>query len=106
MNPTKLVLQCYAKYTEGQWQALCLNFDLAAQAKSFDEVKAKLEAMIKEYVFDALVGEDKAFAQQLLNRKARLIEWIKYYYYGILLRFAHAKTEMYRLFSQPIPLSP
>ena len=106
MKPSTLILQCYAKHAAGQWQAFCLNFDLAAQAESFDEAKAKLEAMIKEYVFDALVGEDKAFAPQFLNRKAPLKEWGKYYYYAVLLRFMHVKNEVYRLFSEAIPLSP
>lgn len=62
--------------------------------------------MIKEYVFDALVGEDKKYAEQLLNRKAPLFEWLKYYYYVFISRFIHAKTGLYHLFKEPLPLTP
>lgn len=102
----ELLVRCYAQYNEGQWQAFCLNFDLAAQGETFDETRAKLEAMIKDYVFDALVGEDKAFAQQFLSRKAPLLHWVKYYYYAILSWLTHAQNTAYRLFSEPLPLSP
>jgi hypothetical protein len=89
------ILKCYAKYDEGQWIANCLDFDLAAQADSFEAAKTKLENMIKEYVFDALVGEDKDYAQQLLSRKAPLLEWLKYYFYLVMCRFTHARKGVY-----------
>ena len=106
MTKNQLLLRCYAKYEEGQWLAFCLDFDLAAQADSFEEAKTKLENMIKAYVFDALVGEDKDYAQQLLFRKAPLLEWLKYDFYLAINRFIHARQGMYRLFLEPLPLTP
>ncbi len=106
MNVTDLVLRCYAKYYKKQWIAFCLDFDLAAQADSFEEVKEKLENMIKEYVFDALVGEDKEYADQLLSRKAPIFEWIKYYYYLFVYQVINTKDDFYRLFKEPLPLTP
>jgi hypothetical protein len=102
MKTSQLILKCYARYEKGQWIAFCLDFDLAAQADSFEEAKTKLENMVKEYVFDALVGEDREYAEQLLFRKAPLLEWLKYYFYMVI----HAKEGLYRLFKEPLPLTP
>jgi len=101
MKTTQLILKCYARYEEGQWIAFCIDFDLAAQASTFEGAKTKLESMIKEYVFDALVGEDREYAEQLLSRKAPLLEWLKYYFYVI-----HAKAGLCRIFKEPLPLTP
>jgi len=101
MKINTLILRCYARYHEGQWIAFCLDFDLAAQADTFEQAKTKLESMIKEYVFDALVGEDKGYAEQLLTRKAPLFEWLKYYYYVFMFRLIHAKTGLYHLCKVP-----
>ncbi len=102
MKTNQLILKAYAKYEKGQWIAFCLDFDLVAQADSFEEAKTKLDNMVKEYVFDALVGEDREYAEQLLSRKAPLLEWIKYYFY----MFVHAKDGLYHLFKEPLPLTP
>ncbi len=83
MKINTLILRCYAKYDEGQWIAFCLDFDLAAQADTFEQAKTKLENMIKEYVFDALVGEDKEYAEQLLTRNPMTVNGVN--------RFIHAR---------------
>jgi len=62
--------------------------------------------MIREYVFDALVGEDREYAKQLLTRKSPLIEWIKYYFYLFVYHYLHIKDDIYRLFNEPLPLTP
>lgn len=79
MKPNGLLLRCYAECIDGQWHAFCLDLCLAAQGESFQEVRRMLEAMIKEYVVDALVGADKEFAGMLLRRPAPLKYWVKYY---------------------------
>jgi predicted RNase H-like HicB family nuclease len=50
MKSNDLILKCYAEQEEGVWVAVCLDFNLAAQADSYQEVKAKLESMISFYV--------------------------------------------------------
>lgn len=69
MNAAQLFVRCFAERRGTQWQAFCLDFNLAAQADSFDEAKKKLEAQIDEYVHDALAGEDRAHAGTLLVRR-------------------------------------
>jgi hypothetical protein len=68
MKPTQLLLRCYAEKVGDQWQAFCLDLSLAAQGDTFAEVKDKLDAMIAQYVYDALVGDDREYAHQLLTQ--------------------------------------
>ena len=88
MNPRQLILRCYGEEKNDYWQAFCIDLNLAVQGESLDAVKTKLHAQICEYVTDALVGEDKAFADQLLSRKSPWKIQIKYYIAVILRRLA------------------
>jgi hypothetical protein len=106
MKPNDLLLRCYAEKSEGHWQAFCLDLCLAAQGDSYKEVRNKLDAMISEYVYDALVGEDKAYAEQLLSRKAPFYQWAKYYGYFALIKLMHIKRGLPKLFKEPLPLVP
>lgn len=102
MKPNELILRCYAERKDDQWQAFCLDLCLAAQADTFEEAQLKLSMMIRDYIEEALVGEDKAYADQLLSRKAPLFFWIKYFW----LRFRIFHREVARLFTLPVPLAP
>ncbi|SDY40245.1 hypothetical protein [Nitrosomonas sp. Nm33] len=106
MKPNDLLLRCYANKNGDQWQAFCIDFGLAAQGDSFDEVKGKLNLMVKEYLYDALYGEDKAFAEQLLKRKAPFKQIATYYFILAMKRFGIFKNGLHRLFKDPIPLVP
>ena len=68
---------CYAEGGNGEWEALCLNFDLAVHGRSFEDVRQGLVeaiAVYLEYVQDLPVGE----RWQFLNRRAPLGHWVKY----------------------------
>jgi hypothetical protein len=106
MRPPKLVLRCYAEKQGHDWFAICLDLNIAAQAESFDRAREKLHAMLCEYVHDAVVGEDKAHARQLLRRRAPVYFWLKYYRAGILGRLMHIKRNVGRLFDETMPLTP
>lgn len=88
------------------WVTSCLDLCLAAQADTLDESKKKLEAMICEYVYDAVAGEDKAYAGQLLTRKAPVLEWAKYYVLVARYRLGGVKDGIYQLFTESLPLVP
>lgn len=103
MNPGQLIVKCYAEQEGGCWVVICLDFNLAAQGDSFDEAKAKLEAMIIEYVYDALVGEDKLYAAQLLTRRAPWSSWLKYYIVKLRALFVQGAG---RVFDETMPLKP
>ena len=106
MKPKDLILRCYAERKDGQWQAFCLDLCLAAQGESFEEVKRSLEAMIREYVVDALAGVDKEFAGKLLRRPAPLKYWLAYYAYLTLFKIGVMGDHFKRLFIETMPLIP
>jgi hypothetical protein len=106
MKPTQLFLRCYAERVGNQWQAFCLDLSLAAQGDAFAEVKDKLDLMIAEYVYDALAGEDKEYAHQLMFRRAPLRDWLKYYWYQVLSQAVAIPEEARRLFTSILPLEP
>lgn len=69
----------YAERQCDQWVAVCLDFTLAAQADTLEEVRSKLDAQIEDYLYDALQGDARAHAYQLLQRRAPLYFWLKYW---------------------------
>ena len=106
MRPQELILRCFAERTGDQWVAFCIDLNLAAQADTFDEAHTKLEGMVKEYVYDALAGEDRDHAPELMRRKAPLGILARYHCIAILVRFAHWKSELHRIFQEKLPLCP
>jgi predicted RNase H-like HicB family nuclease len=74
----KIALACYAKGKDGHWEAICLDFNIAAQGKSLDEVRRLLEEAVVTYVEDAL-KEQEPTRSQLLQRQAPLfvrLSWV------------------------------
>lgn len=93
MKTRQLTIKCFAKQTEGVWVAVCLDFYLAAQGESMEEVKNKLEEQIYNYVEEALL--DKQYGDQLLNRRAPLSSWLEYYYIRATQRLFHRATSVF-----------
>ncbi len=104
MKAPDLVLRCYAEMVEGQWQAFCLDLSLAVQGESLPEAQDKLLNMIREYVCDALIGEDKEYANQLMSRRAPFHYWLKFYFIVGLKKIGKLHDDVRVLFSQPLPL--
>jgi len=102
----ELMLRCYANKHGDQWQAFCIDLCLAVQGDSFPEVRQKLEHMMVEYVYDALAGEDREFAEQLLNRKAPFSQIATYYCIRSLHLVGLCRDGIHKLFKEPMPLVP
>ena len=100
------MLRCYANKRGDQWQAICIDLCLAVQGDSFQEARQKLESMMLEYVYDALAGEDREFADQLLNRKAPFSQVATYYGIKLLHFFGFCRDGLHKLFKEPMPLVP
>lgn len=60
---------CFAHGREADWEALCVDYDLAVQGHSFDDVKAMLGEAISHYVEDAR-AETPRVRDRLLRRRA------------------------------------
>ena len=74
-----VVMKYHIEHDGNVWVASCLDFCLAAQGDSYEEAKEKLEDMIREYVYDATIGEDRDYSSILLTRKAPFISFVRYY---------------------------
>ena len=61
-------LRCYAHGHDNAWEAICVDFDIAVQGSSFDEVKALLEESVAAYV-EAARLENPEVRRQLLSRR-------------------------------------
>lgn len=101
-----LMLRCYANKQGDQWQAFCIDLCLAAQGDSFLDVKHKLELMMRGYVYDALAGEDREFADQLLNRKAPFRQIATYHLIRLMHRIGRFRDGVHKVFKEPISLIP
>jgi predicted RNase H-like HicB family nuclease len=69
LQESDAVLICVARGHEGDWEAFCLDFDLAVQGDSLMDVRTRLEDAIGDYV-QAALAEDEPARTQLLNRRA------------------------------------
>lgn len=62
---------CYAHGRPGDWEGVCIDFDIAVQGRSFAEVQHLLECAVHEYVAAAM-EEAPDVCAKLLNRRAPL----------------------------------
>ena len=62
---------CVARGRANEWEALCLDLDIAVQGQSFDEVRNRLSDAIATYLEDAAV-EAEPHRTRLLTRRAPL----------------------------------
>lgn len=62
------ILHCYAFGSDNQWQAICLDLDLAVQGRSFEEVFQLLAETITFHL-DGVSELPEADQKRLLNRR-------------------------------------
>ena len=65
------VLHCYAEGREGDWEAICLDYDIAVQGRSFEEVARSLREAVVLYL-ESLKDLPQADQERLLQRRAPL----------------------------------
>ena len=104
MKSIDLVIRGYAKHEDNVWVAVCLDYSLAAQGDTVDEAMEKLMHQIHEYVYDAIVGDDKEHVKYLATRRAPLSQWATYYWYKTLIGARFMRDEFTKLFHRPLPL--
>lgn len=77
MRTQELILRCYLVRRKDYFFASCIDLGLGVQADTAADAKEKLEQQIHSYIEEALTV-DKAYASQLLSRKAALSERLYY----------------------------
>jgi hypothetical protein len=109
IRPIRLVVHCLIERVGDQWQAFSLELGLAVQGDSCVDVRRKLASMIEFYVRDALCGEDREHAYELLvHRKATWRVYLRYYRVWLALHvatFMTASTDA-MIYREPLPLEP
>lgn len=108
-SPFPLLIRCVLENKGDYWQAFTLEFGLAVQACGKEEAKRKLEMMIYSYLYDALVGEDRQHAVQLLNRRAGPSVYAKYYVgkvFSSLQGDSEKPARRHCAYEEPVPLVP
>ena len=73
-NPTGFelpnrTLHCYAEGRDGDWEAICLDLDIAVQGSSFEEVFSSLQEVISLYL-DSVTDLPPQDRPGLLHRPA------------------------------------
>ena len=83
---------CYAEGQPGNWEAICLDFDLSVQGESFDQVYRDLHESILMYLdyIDELPKEEQA---QFLNRQVPLTLRLKFISLLLLSAFKTGMNE-------------
>lgn len=71
-------LVCFAKGRPGEWEAICLDYDIAVQGRSFEEVEKFLSEAIDDYV-ESAKQEEPAVRDRLLRRQAPTHIWLGYF---------------------------
>jgi hypothetical protein len=62
-------LECIAHGSGHDWQAICLDLDIAVQADSLHDVTRILEQAVRSYLEDAMM-QDEQIRRAMLNRSA------------------------------------
>ena len=71
------LLRCYAERHEGRWEAFCVDFDIAVQGSTFEDVYRALNLAITDYIerVSELPTPDR---HRLLHRRAPLCSRLRF----------------------------
>lgn len=106
MKPNNLILKVYGERRGSQWTLICLDFSLAAQADTLPQAKAILHSQIKEYLTDALEGQDREFAAALLTRRAPIKYFAKWWIGNLAFKFFKYRDAQQKAFLEPVHMKP
>lgn len=82
------VLRCYAEGRGGEWEAICLDLDIAVQDNSFENVFQALNDAIALHL-EAVSTLPESEHAHLLNRPAPLPLRLKFVFYALRSLFSH-----------------
>lgn len=89
MTSHKRKVRCFAEKRGSQWQAFCIELNLAVQADSLEEVVKKLHAMIRSYIQLATEQNDPTHQRDMLYRPAPLSIQLRYWYVRTVVSMAN-----------------
>lgn len=78
----------FAEKVGPQWQAFCVDLNLAVQADTLPEARAKIIAMVKSYVELAKEQNDPQHQRDMLFRPAPMSIQLRYWYVWVRCHLA------------------
>lgn len=95
-------LHCYASGRDGDWEAICLDLDIAVQGSSFEEVARSLHDAVTLYL-ESVGSLPEEQQRYLLHRPAPLGVRLKFLGYAVrsLVRLA-ADARYHHQFTMPL----
>lgn len=92
-------LHCRAWGADGRWEAICLDFDLAVQGSSWEEVRSSLDQAIQLHLeaSDALPAADRL---RMLRRRSPFRLWVAFW---IGWWVANRKASYHHQYTMPLP---
>lgn len=100
--PGQLILRSYGYYNGKKWMGLCIDFDIAVQARTEAELKKKMQDAIKSYIETVLNTDNEESIAELLNRKAPALYIIKFHLISALMAFRYLRRKFFA-FDEVLP---
>jgi predicted RNase H-like HicB family nuclease len=101
-NVNSRILHCYAEGQGGDWEAICLDLDIAVQGSSFEEVFAALQQAISLYL-ESVADLPPQERRSLLHRPAPLPVRLKFLTHALRGLFADSDGDRQRhQFTMPL----
>lgn len=95
-------LRCYAEGRDGEWEAICLDLDIAVQGRSFEEVFASLREAIALYL-ETVADLQPEERGPLLHRSAPLSVRLKFLAHAVRGLFGdHDGRRQRHQFTMPV----
>jgi predicted RNase H-like HicB family nuclease len=88
-------LRCYAEGRDGDWEAICLDLDIAVQGSSFQEVFTSLQNAISLYL-ESVVDLPSDERRVLLNRPAPFPVRVKFLTHALRTVFTNSDGDRQR----------
>ena len=95
-------LRCYAEGRDGDWEAICLDLDIAVQGTSFEEVFESLQKAISLYL-ESVTDLSPQERRSLLHRPAPFSVRFKFLAHALRGLFADSDGDRHRhQFTMPL----
>jgi predicted RNase H-like HicB family nuclease len=95
-------LRCYAQEHSGEWEAICLDLDIAVQGASFEEVFHSLDDAVQLYL-ESVKSLPESERDRLLNRPAPLSVRLKFFEFALKGLFrSNNSGDLYHQFTMPV----
>ena len=80
------ILRCYAVGHDGEWEAICLDLDIAVQGRGFEDVFHSLNEAVSLYL-ESLSDFSEKEQERFLNRSAPFRVRFRFFWWVLMALF-------------------